>query len=71
VHFLTFGLPEFTPSLPEVYPKTKKIAMLTIKAEVLKDKKRRDGTYNVKIRFIKEKRVKRISTNLFATVQRL
>lgn len=40
--------------------------MLTIKAEVLKDKKRRDGTYNVKIRFIKEKRVKRISTNLFA-----
>lgn len=42
--------------------------MLTIKAEVLKDKKRRDGTYNVKIRFIKEKRVKRISTNLFAIV---
>ena len=41
--------------------------MLTIKAEVLKDKKRRDGKYNVKIRFIKEKRVKRISTNLFAT----
>lgn len=41
--------------------------MLTIKAEVLKDKKRMDGTYNVKIRFIKGKRVKRISTNLFAT----
>ena len=41
--------------------------MLTIKAEVQGDKKRRDGTYNVKIRFIKEKRVKRISTNLFAT----
>ena len=45
--------------------------MLTIKAEVLKDKKRRDGTYNVKIRFIKEKRVKRISTNLFATEDEL
>ena len=26
-----------------------------------------DGTYNVKVRFIKDKRVKRISTNLFAT----
>lgn len=45
--------------------------MLTIKAEVLKDKKRRDGTYNVKIRFIKEKRVKRISTNLFVTEDEL
>ena len=28
--------------------------MLTIKAEVQGDKKRRDGTYNVKIRFIKD-----------------
>ena len=45
--------------------------MLTIKAEVQGDKKRRDGTYNVKIRFIKEKRVKRISTNLFATEDEL
>ncbi len=41
--------------------------MLTIKAEVLKDKRRADGTYNVKVRFIKNKKVKRISTNLFAT----
>ena len=41
--------------------------MLTIKAEVLKDKKRNDGTYNVKVRFIKDKKVKRISTDLFAT----
>ncbi len=41
--------------------------MLTIRAEVLKDKKRADGTYNVKVRFIKDKKVKRISTNLFAT----
>ena len=41
--------------------------MLTIRAEVLKDKKRMDGTYNVKVRFIKDKRVKRISTDLFAT----
>ena len=41
--------------------------MLTIRAEVLKDKKRADGTYNIKIRFIKDKKVKRISTNLFVT----
>ena len=41
--------------------------MLTIKAEVQKDKKRTDGTYNVKVRFIKDKKVKRISTDLFAT----
>lgn len=41
--------------------------MLTIRAEVLKDKKRTDGTYNVKVRFTKNKKVKRISTDLFAT----
>ena len=41
--------------------------MLTIRAEVLKDKKRTDGTYNVKVRFTKDKKVKRISTDLFAT----
>ncbi len=41
--------------------------MLTIKAEVQKDKKRADGTYNVKVRFIKDKKVKRISTNIFAS----
>jgi integrase len=41
--------------------------MLTIRAEVLKDKKRADGTYNVKVRFTKDKKVKRISTDLFAT----
>lgn len=41
--------------------------MLTIKAEVQKDRKRADGTYNVKIRFTKDRVVKRISTDLFAT----
>ena len=41
--------------------------MLTIRAEVQKDKKRMDGTYNVKVRFIKDKKVKRISKDLFAT----
>ena len=41
--------------------------MLTIRAEVLRKKVRNDGTYNVKIRFIKDRTVKRISTDLFAT----
>lgn len=41
--------------------------MLTIKAEVQKGKLRSDGTYNVKVRFTKDRVVKRISTDLFAT----
>ena len=41
--------------------------MLTIKAEVEKGKVRNDGTYNVRIRFTKDRVVKRISTSLFAT----
>lgn len=45
--------------------------MLTVKAEVQRDKLRRDGTYNVKIRFTKGKKVKRISTNLFASKKEL
>jgi hypothetical protein len=46
-----------TKSLPLVYPRftpKSKNAMLTIRAEVLKDKKRTDGTYNVKVRFTKD-----------------
>ena len=45
--------------------------MLTIKAEVQKDKQRSDGTYNVKMRFTLDRKVKRLSTNLFATPQDL
>ena len=41
--------------------------MLTIKAEVQKDRKRTDGTYNVKIRFTKDRTVKRISTDIFVS----
>ena len=41
--------------------------MLTIRAEVEKGKVRNDGTYNVRIRFTKDRVVKRISSNLFAT----
>ena len=45
--------------------------MLTIKAEVQKDKQRSDKTYNVKIRFTHDRKVKRLSTNLFVTPQEL
>lgn len=45
--------------------------MLTIKAEIQQDKQRSDGTYNVKMRFTLDRKVKRLSTNLFATPQDL
>ena len=39
--------------------------MFNLKAEIVKEKLRNDGTYNVKIRFTKDRKVKRLSTNLF------
>ena len=45
--------------------------MLTIKAEVQQDKQRSDGTYNVKMLFTLDRKVKRLSTNLFVTPQDL
>lgn len=39
--------------------------MLTIKAEVQRDKQRSDGTYNVKVRFTQDRKVKRLSSSLF------
>lgn len=39
--------------------------MLTFKAEVLKSKKKSDGTYNVKIRMTYNREVKRLATNIF------
>ena len=45
--------------------------MLTIKVEVTTGRVRNDGTYNVKIRFTKDRVVKRISTDLFATKEDL
>ena len=45
--------------------------MLTIRAEVEKGKVRHDGTYNVRIRFTKDRVVKRISTDLFAAKEDL
>lgn len=45
--------------------------MLTIKAEVQQDKQRSDGTYNVKVRFTQNRKVKRLSTNLFVSSKEL
>ena len=41
--------------------------MLTIKAEIKKSELKVDGTYNVKIRFTLDRKIKRLSTNLFIT----
>ena len=41
--------------------------MLTVRAEVQKDKQRNDGSYNVKIRLTYERKVRRLSSNLFVT----
>lgn len=43
--------------------------MLTIKAEVQKNKLRCDGTYNIKVRFTLNRAVKRLSTSIFVTPQ--
>lgn len=45
--------------------------MLTIKAEIKRSELKVDGTYNVKIRFTLDRKVKRLSTNLFVTQQDL
>ena len=45
--------------------------MLTIKAEIKRSELKADGTYNVKIRFTLDRKVKRLSTNLFVTQQDL
>ena len=45
--------------------------MLTIKAEIKRSELKVDGTYNVKIRFTLDRKVKLLSTNLFVTQQDL
>ena len=45
--------------------------MLTIKAEVQQDKQRSDKTYNVKVRFTMNTKVRSLSTNLFITPKEL
>lgn len=41
--------------------------MLTINAEIKKDEKKLNGTYNVKLRFTLNRKFKRLATSLFAT----
>ncbi|MEY8685494.1 phage integrase SAM-like domain-containing protein [Bacteroides sp. AN502(2024)] len=41
--------------------------MLTIRAEIKKQEQKLDGTYNVKLRFTLDRKVKCLSTSLFAT----
>ena len=45
--------------------------MLTIKAEIKKDGQKVDGTYNVKLRFTLDRKVKRLSTSLFVKPEEL
>ena len=45
--------------------------MLTIKAEIKKDGLKVDGTYNVKLRFTQDRKVKRLSTSLFVKPEEL
>ncbi len=40
--------------------------MLTIRAEIKQSEQKVDGTYNVKLRFTLDRKVKRLSTSLFA-----
>ena len=39
--------------------------MLTIKAEIKRSERKNDGTFNVKLRFTQNRKVKRISTSIY------
>ena len=41
--------------------------MLTINAEIKKNEQRSDKTYNVKLRFTLNRKIKRLSTTIFVT----
>ena len=41
--------------------------MLTINAEIKKDGLRSNGTYNVKLRFTLDRKMRRLATSLFVT----
>ena len=43
--------------------------MLTIRAEIKKGEQKSNGTYNVKLRFTHQRKVKRLSTSLFVRPQ--
>ena len=44
--------------------------MLTINAEIKKDGLRSDGTYNVKLRFTLDRKMRRLATSLFHPPQK-
>ena len=48
-------------------PINKRINMLTINAEIKKDGLRSNGTYNVKLRFTLDRKMRRLATSLFVT----
>ena len=52
-------------------PNAPRCLFCTIKAEIKRSELKVDGTYNVKIRFTLDRKVKRLSTNLFVTQQDL
>lgn len=41
--------------------------MLTIKSEIKKQEQKLDGTYNVKLRFTLDRKMRRLATSFFAT----
>lgn len=41
--------------------------MLTINAEIRRNRQRSDGTYNVKLRFTLDRKTRRLATSLFVT----
>ena len=45
--------------------------MLTIKAEIKRGEQKNDGTYNVKLRFTLDRKVRRLSTSLFVKPEEL
>ena len=51
---------------PNCFPKKTNRNMLTIRAEVRKEQVRKDGSFNIKIRITQNRKIKRLSTKLFA-----
>ena len=41
--------------------------MLTVRADILKEKPKKDGGFNIRIRFTHNRKVKRLPTKLYVT----
>ena len=57
----------FTAFLHGLFPNFNACKMLTINAEIKKNEQRSDKTYNVKLRFTLNRKIKRLSTTIFVT----